>query len=113
METKDLIKYDQLSPFEVKDKLIELAQSYHERMMLDAGRVSLVPEVGLIDSIAALTHVHGLDPRVLVAEPAAGRDQDDAATWWTCTSCWGNGMLMPSLSKRIFTCQVMSQQTPL
>jgi len=38
METKDLIKYDQLSPFEVKDKLIELAQSHHERMMLDAGR---------------------------------------------------------------------------
>jgi aspartate 4-decarboxylase len=38
METKDLLKYDQLSPFEVKDKLIELAQSHHERMMLDAGR---------------------------------------------------------------------------
>ena len=38
METKDLKKYDQLSPFEVKDKLIELAQSHHERMMLDAGR---------------------------------------------------------------------------
>jgi len=38
METKDLQKYDQLSPFEVKDKLIELAQSHHERMMLDAGR---------------------------------------------------------------------------
>jgi aspartate 4-decarboxylase len=38
METKDLIKYDKLSPFEVKDKLIELAQSHHERMMLDAGR---------------------------------------------------------------------------
>jgi len=38
METKDLMKYDQLSPFEVKDKLIELAQSHHERMMLDAGR---------------------------------------------------------------------------
>ena len=38
METEDLRKYDQLSPFEVKDKLIELAQSHHERMMLDAGR---------------------------------------------------------------------------
>jgi aspartate 4-decarboxylase len=38
METKDLLKYDQLSPFEVKDKLIELAKSHHERMMLDAGR---------------------------------------------------------------------------
>jgi aspartate 4-decarboxylase len=38
METKDLKKYDQLSPFEVKDTLIELAQSHHERMMLDAGR---------------------------------------------------------------------------
>jgi len=38
METRDFKKYDQLSPFEVKDKLIELAQSHHERMMLDAGR---------------------------------------------------------------------------
>jgi aspartate 4-decarboxylase len=38
METKDLMKYDQLSPFEVKDKLIDLAQTHHERMMLDAGR---------------------------------------------------------------------------
>ena len=36
METEGLRKYDQLSPFEVKDKLIELAQSHHERMMLDA-----------------------------------------------------------------------------
>jgi len=27
METKDIMKYDQLSPFEVKDKLIELADS--------------------------------------------------------------------------------------
>ena len=38
METTDLMKYDKLSPFEVKDKLIEMAQSHHERMMLDAGR---------------------------------------------------------------------------
>jgi aspartate 4-decarboxylase len=38
MDKKDLMKYDQLSPFEVKDKLIELAQTHHERMMLDAGR---------------------------------------------------------------------------
>ncbi len=38
MDTKELQKYDHLSPFEVKDKLIELAQSHHERMMLDAGR---------------------------------------------------------------------------
>ncbi len=38
MDKKDLVKYDQLSPFEVKDKLIELAQSHNERMMLDAGR---------------------------------------------------------------------------
>ena len=38
METEGLKKYDHLSPFEIKDKLIELAQSHHERMLLDAGR---------------------------------------------------------------------------
>jgi len=44
MDIKELQKYDQLSPFEVKDKLIALAQKRNKkrfkskRMMLDAGR---------------------------------------------------------------------------
>jgi aspartate 4-decarboxylase len=31
-------KYENLSPFELKNKLIDMAQSYHEKMMLNAGR---------------------------------------------------------------------------
>ncbi len=31
-------RYEQLSPFEIKNKLIEMAQSHSERMMLNAGR---------------------------------------------------------------------------
>jgi aspartate 4-decarboxylase len=38
MDIKELQKYDQLSPFEIKDKLIELAKTHHERMLLNAGR---------------------------------------------------------------------------
>ena len=38
MENFDYSKYAKLSPFELKDKLIELAQSRTDRMMLNAGR---------------------------------------------------------------------------
>ena len=31
-------RYEQLSPFELKDKLIKISKSHHERMMLNAGR---------------------------------------------------------------------------
>jgi aspartate 4-decarboxylase len=31
-------KYESLSPFELKNKLIEMAESHHEKMMLNAGR---------------------------------------------------------------------------
>src|SRR4030065_1921415 len=31
-------RYEKLSPFELKDKLIKIAKSHHERMMLNAGR---------------------------------------------------------------------------
>ncbi len=34
----DYSKYAKLSPFELKDNLIELAQSRTDRMMLNAGR---------------------------------------------------------------------------
>lgn len=34
----DYSKYAKLSPFELKDNLIELAQSKTDRMMLNAGR---------------------------------------------------------------------------
>ncbi len=51
METKDLMKYDQLSPFEFKDVLIKMATRGSEKMMLNAGRgnpnfLSLVPRHG-------------------------------------------------------------------
>ena len=38
MGNVDYSKYSKLSPFELKDKLIELAQSRTDRMMLNAGR---------------------------------------------------------------------------
>jgi len=31
-------RYEHLSPFELKNKLIQMAQTHHERMMLNAGR---------------------------------------------------------------------------
>ncbi len=44
-------EYEGLSPFEVKDKLIKMAETHHERMMLNAGRgnpnwVALEPRKG-------------------------------------------------------------------
>lgn len=44
-------RYEHLSPFELKNKLIEIAQTNHERMMLNAGRgnpnwVALIPRHG-------------------------------------------------------------------
>ncbi|MEW6403961.1 MAG: bifunctional aspartate transaminase/aspartate 4-decarboxylase, partial [Chloroflexota bacterium] len=38
MTRKEEREYEVLSPFEVKDKLIKMAESHHERMMLNAGR---------------------------------------------------------------------------
>lgn len=38
MSTQDYSKFQELSPFELKDKLIEIAASASERMMLNAGR---------------------------------------------------------------------------
>ena len=38
MPTSDEKKYEHLSPFELKNKLIAMAQTHHERMMLNAGR---------------------------------------------------------------------------
>ena len=38
MAKTDYAKYSKLSPFELKDKLIELAQSHADRLMLNAGR---------------------------------------------------------------------------
>jgi aspartate 4-decarboxylase len=51
MDTKDLAKFAQLSPFEFKDVLIQMAQSHSEKMMLNAGRgnpnfLALVPRHG-------------------------------------------------------------------
>ena len=51
MDTKDLTKFAQLSPFEFKDVLIKMAQSHSEKMMLNAGRgnpnfLALVPRHG-------------------------------------------------------------------
>ena len=44
-------KYEGLSPFELKNKLIQMAQTHHERMMLNAGRgnpnwVAITPREG-------------------------------------------------------------------
>ena len=44
-------KYEGLSPFELKNKLIDMAQTHHERMMLNAGRgnpnwVAITPRAG-------------------------------------------------------------------
>jgi aspartate 4-decarboxylase len=38
MKPSEEKRYEQLSPFELKDKLIKIAKSHHERMMLNAGR---------------------------------------------------------------------------
>src|SRR4029077_3995327 len=38
VDSADLDKLSQLSPFELKNRLIELAGSHAERMMLNAGR---------------------------------------------------------------------------
>ncbi|MBU0548121.1 MAG: bifunctional aspartate transaminase/aspartate 4-decarboxylase [Candidatus Omnitrophica bacterium] len=38
MKVSEEKKYELLSPFEVKDKLIKIAKSHHERVMLNAGR---------------------------------------------------------------------------
>lgn len=44
-------RYEHLSPFELKDKLIQMASTHHERMTLDAGRgnpnwVAVIPRQG-------------------------------------------------------------------
>jgi len=44
-------RYEELSPFELKDKLIKMAKSHHERVMLNAGRgnpnwVATIPRSG-------------------------------------------------------------------
>lgn len=38
MKPSEEKKYESLSPFELKDKLIKIAKSHHERVMLNAGR---------------------------------------------------------------------------
>ncbi len=38
MKPSEEKRYEKLSPFELKDKLIKIAGSNHERMMLNAGR---------------------------------------------------------------------------
>jgi len=38
MKSKEEKRYEELSPFELKNKLISMAQTHHERMMLNAGR---------------------------------------------------------------------------
>src|SRR6516164_966327 len=40
MDIADLDRMSKLSPFELKDKLIKLASSHSERLMLNAGRAS-------------------------------------------------------------------------
>lgn len=54
-------RYEHLSPFEVKNKLIQMAQTHHERMMLNAGRgnpnwVAITPRHGFFQfGLFALT----------------------------------------------------------
>ena len=38
MKISEEKRYEQLSPFELKNKLIKMAKTHHERMMLNAGR---------------------------------------------------------------------------
>ena len=38
MKVSEEKKYEHLSPFELKNKLIQMAGTHHERMMLNAGR---------------------------------------------------------------------------
>jgi len=51
MKLSEEKRYEKLSPFELKDKLIKIARSHHERMMLNAGRgnpnwVAITPRYG-------------------------------------------------------------------
>jgi len=51
MKVSEEKKYEHLSPFELKNKLIQMAQTHHERMMLNAGRgnpnwVAITPRQG-------------------------------------------------------------------
>ncbi len=38
MKRSEEKKYESLSPFELKNKLIEMAETRHEKMLLNAGR---------------------------------------------------------------------------
>ncbi len=51
MKVSEEKRYEHLSPFELKNKLIQMAQTHHERLMLNAGRgnpnwVALIPRHG-------------------------------------------------------------------
>ena len=51
MKVREEKRYEKLSPFELKNKLIQMAQTHHERMMLNAGRgnpnwVAIAPRQG-------------------------------------------------------------------
>jgi len=53
MRASEEKRYEGLSPFELKNKLIAMAQSHHERMMLNAGRgnpnwVAVTPRYGFL-----------------------------------------------------------------
>jgi aspartate 4-decarboxylase len=51
MKVREEKRYEKLSPFELKNKLIQMAKTHHERMMLNAGRgnpnwVAIAPRQG-------------------------------------------------------------------
>jgi aspartate 4-decarboxylase len=82
MKPSEEKRYESLSPFELKNKLIQMAQSDHERMMLNAGRgnpnwLALEPRHGFfLFGVFALEEAQ----RVLIS-PGFGRSPGKEGAW--------------------------------
>jgi hypothetical protein len=79
MDTANLDKMSQLSPFELKDRLIKLASSHSERLMLNAGRgnpnlLATVPRHGLSEAERSFAFIDRLvaDSRSVALHHTAG-----------------------------------------
>jgi aspartate 4-decarboxylase len=83
MKREESRKYAALSPFQLKDQLIQLATSRSERMMLNAGRgnpnwVATTPRAGFFqlglfavetsEGVLSRPHLGGLPPRAGIAQ---------------------------------------------
>ena len=82
MKPSEEKRYERLSPFELKDKLIKIAKSHHERMMLNAGRgnpnwVAVAPRSGFFQ-LGLFAHEESL--RVVDLPAIGGAPEKDGIT---------------------------------